>query len=183
MAEFVMPSLGADMESATMIEWMVKPGDSVKRGDVVASVETAKGIIDIEIFDAGVIGELLVEPGEEVAVGAVLATYQPARAGLDVAPDPARPASRRPTAKPQPATPRVEAPPAGRNGDTIGRLSPAARRRASELGIDAAALQTLTGSGPGGALTSDDIERAAAPPLKDSTPTGGRPRSPPTCVR
>jgi pyruvate dehydrogenase E2 component (dihydrolipoamide acetyltransferase) len=161
MAEFVMPSLGADMESATMIEWAVKPGDSVQRGDVVASVETAKGIIDIEIFDAGVIGQLLAEPGEEVAVGAVIATYQPARAGLDVAPD-AKPAQPAPTAKPQPGVARVGAPPAA-TAATRGRLSPAARRRAGELGLDVSALKTLTGSGPGGALTSEDIDRAAAP--------------------
>ena len=53
MAEFLMPSLGADMDSATLTEWMIKPGDTVERGAIVASVETSKGIIDIEIFAAG----------------------------------------------------------------------------------------------------------------------------------
>ena len=71
MADFVMPSLGADMESGTLTEWLVKPGDSVKRGDVVASVETTKGIIDIEIFEDGVIETLVAAPGTEVPVGGV----------------------------------------------------------------------------------------------------------------
>ena len=53
MSEFKMPSLGADMEEGTLYEWFFKPGDRVKRGDVIASVETAKGVIDIEIFEDG----------------------------------------------------------------------------------------------------------------------------------
>ena len=51
MAEFRMPSLGADMEAGTLVEWLVKPGDRVKRGDIVAVVETQKGAIEIEIFE------------------------------------------------------------------------------------------------------------------------------------
>ena len=54
MTEFRMPSLGADMEAGTLVEWLVKPGDKVKRGDVVAVVETQKGAIEIEIFNDGV---------------------------------------------------------------------------------------------------------------------------------
>ena len=53
--EFKMPSLGADMEHGILVEWMVKPGDAVKRGDIVAVVETDKGAIDVEIFEDGVI--------------------------------------------------------------------------------------------------------------------------------
>ncbi len=68
-----MPSLGADMESGTLIEWLVKPGDRVHRGDIVAVVETDKGAIEIEIFEDAVIGELLVVPDTEVAVGTPLA--------------------------------------------------------------------------------------------------------------
>ena len=52
MTEFVMPSLGADMEAGTLVEWLKKPGDAVKRGDVVAVVDTQKGAIEIEIFEA-----------------------------------------------------------------------------------------------------------------------------------
>ena len=58
MAEFRMPSLGADMEAGTLVEWLVKPGDKVKRGDIVAVVETQKGAIEIEIYDPGQIEEI-----------------------------------------------------------------------------------------------------------------------------
>ena len=65
MAEFRMPSLGADMTSGTLVEWLVKPGDQVKRGDVVAVVETDKGAIDVEIFDSGTVSQLVVPVGTE----------------------------------------------------------------------------------------------------------------------
>jgi pyruvate dehydrogenase E2 component (dihydrolipoamide acetyltransferase) len=68
MAEFLMPSLGADMLAGTLVEWRVKPGDHVSRGDVVALVETDKGILDLEIFETGVIERMLVQgPGRHSA--------------------------------------------------------------------------------------------------------------------
>jgi pyruvate dehydrogenase E2 component (dihydrolipoamide acetyltransferase) len=73
MAEFRMPSLGADMEAGTLVEWMVKPGDLVKRGDVVAVVETQKGAIEIEIFEAGQVERILIDVGGKVPVGTPLA--------------------------------------------------------------------------------------------------------------
>ena len=73
MVEFRMPSLGADMEAGTLVEWLVKPGDRVKRGDVVAVVETQKGAIEIEIFDSGRIEGILVELDSKVPVGTPLA--------------------------------------------------------------------------------------------------------------
>ena len=68
-----MPSLGADMDAGTLVEWLVKPGDLVKRGDIVAVVETEKGAIEIEIFEAGKVDELLVAIGATVPVGTPLA--------------------------------------------------------------------------------------------------------------
>ena len=68
-----MPSLGADMEAGTLVEWLVKPGDRVKRGDVVAVVETQKGAIEIEIFETGEIEQILVDLGTKVPVGTPLA--------------------------------------------------------------------------------------------------------------
>ena len=73
MAEFRMPSLGADMEAGTLVEWLKRPGDRVKRGDVVAVVETQKGAIEVDIFEDGVIERWLVEPGTTVPVGTPLA--------------------------------------------------------------------------------------------------------------
>ena len=71
--EFRMPSLGADMEAGTLVEWLVKPGDRVKRGDVVAVVETQKGAIEIEIFESGKVERILVELDTKVPVGTPLA--------------------------------------------------------------------------------------------------------------
>ncbi|HYL30769.1 MAG TPA: biotin/lipoyl-containing protein, partial [Gemmatimonadales bacterium] len=73
MAEFCMPSLGAEMEKGTLVEWRVKPGDAVTRGQIVAVVETDKGTIEVEIFEDGVVDSLLVEPGTKVPVGTPLA--------------------------------------------------------------------------------------------------------------
>ena len=74
MADFCMPSLGADMEDATVVEWLVQPGSVIKRGDIVAVVETDKGAIEIEIFEDGVIDQILVHVGDTAAVDTVLAT-------------------------------------------------------------------------------------------------------------
>ena len=71
--EFRMPSLGPDMEADTLVEWRVKPGDRVKHGDVVALVETDKGVIDVEVFSDAVVERLLLEPGVKVPVGEPLA--------------------------------------------------------------------------------------------------------------
>src|SRR5512147_1500975 len=73
MYEFRMPSLGADMDAGTLVEWMVKPGDEVKRGQVVAVVETQKGAIEVEIWENGTVDRLVVETGRKVPVGEVLA--------------------------------------------------------------------------------------------------------------
>ena len=73
MAEFRMPSLGADMDAGVLVEWLVKPGDKVSRGDIVAVVETQKGAIDVEIFDDGFVQEIVVPVGVEVPVDTILA--------------------------------------------------------------------------------------------------------------
>ncbi len=73
MGEFTMPSLGADMDAGTVSEWLVHPGDRVRRGDIVAVVETDKSTIEVEVFEDGVVESLLVEPGLRVPVGTPLA--------------------------------------------------------------------------------------------------------------
>lgn len=73
MSEFRMPSLGADMEAGTLVEWVKHTGDTVKRGDIIAVVDTQKGAIEIEVFEDGVIDKTVVEPGQKVPVGTVLA--------------------------------------------------------------------------------------------------------------
>jgi len=78
MSVFKMPSLGADMEAGELVEWLVKPGDTVAHGDVIAVVETHKGAIEIEIFEAGVIEQLDVKVGESVPVGTPMALIRTA---------------------------------------------------------------------------------------------------------
>jgi pyruvate dehydrogenase E2 component (dihydrolipoamide acetyltransferase) len=73
MSEFRMPSLGADMESGRLVEWLKSPGSEVERGDIIAVVDTQKGAIEIEVFEDGVLEEILAEPGEEIPVGRTLA--------------------------------------------------------------------------------------------------------------
>src|SRR5271157_6147086 len=73
MADFLMPSLGADMEVGTVLQWLVKPGDAVKRGDIVAVVDTEKATIEVEIFQTGVIQKIVVPEGAKVPVGTLLA--------------------------------------------------------------------------------------------------------------
>jgi pyruvate dehydrogenase E2 component (dihydrolipoamide acetyltransferase) len=80
MIEFKMPSLGADMED-TLIEWKKKPGDTVKRGDI--SRWNTKGLIEIEIFDEGIIDKFLIQEGTKVPVGTVMALLQPSGVSLD----------------------------------------------------------------------------------------------------
>jgi pyruvate dehydrogenase E2 component (dihydrolipoamide acetyltransferase) len=183
-SEFVMPSLGADMEAGTLVEWLKKPGDRVKRGDVVAVVETQKGAIEIEIFEAGVLDRILVQPGEKVPVGTPMATLRSDGAAQEPEPAPPRPPPEvpppfepppappeRPPAPapeippgvlpeitPPPEQPPVEIPEPEAGARERVRITPAARRRAAELGLDPTGVQ---GSGPDGTISLADIEAAA----------------------
>ncbi len=149
MSDFTMPSLGADMDSGTLLEWLVKPGDQVHRGDLMAVVDTDKAAVEIESFQDGVLGTVLVEPGTRVAVGTPLATMLPAGAQPPVVPSPVVP----PPVVP-PAVPPVVPHPAVHR-----RTSPPLRHHAAELGV---AIDEVVGSGPDGAVTRQDIDAAAA---------------------
>lgn len=166
-----MPSLGADMEAGTLVEWLVKAGDQVKRGDVVAVVDTQKGAIEVEIYQAGTIEQLLVGLDTKVPVGTPLARL---RMEGEAAPGPAvRPSPPVVPAAPPAALPRAEIPrPTAAARVSAGaaarmRVSPAARRLAEESGVD---LSKVTGSGPEGAIIYADIERALhkAPALPEA---------------
>ena len=160
-----MPSLGADMEAGTLVEWLVKPGDRVKRGDVVAVVETQKGAIEIEIFEAGQIERILVDLETKVPVGTPLArirTDEEAKSGAAAVAAPAPPIMPAPAVRevPRPAA-RVRPAPAIVTAPSVGRVwaSPAARRLAQTRGVD---LGVTAGSGPGGAIVQADVERKLA---------------------
>ena len=144
MIEFKLPSLGADMDEGKLLQWKAKPGEKVKRGDVVAVVDTSKAAVEVEIWDEGTMHEWIVKPGETVPVGTVLA--------LLLAPGENPETAVRPTLAPiRPASPAATPAPAARR-----RISPAARKYAEEHGVD---LDRVAGTGPGGAVTVDDVEK------------------------
>jgi len=151
MSDFTMPSLGADMDEGTLLEWLVKPGDTVHKGDILAVVDTSKAAVEVESFSDGVMENLVVEPGTKVPVGAVLATLAPV--GTEVAPAPAA----APAPAPAVAAPAVKAAPA--HEPLVS--SPLVRREAERQGID---LTEVTGTGRGGAITRADLARAVATP-------------------
>ncbi|ADW17653.1 Dihydrolipoyllysine-residue acetyltransferase [Desulfobulbus propionicus DSM 2032] len=158
MGEFRMPSLGADMETGKLVEWLVVPGQRVKRGDIVALVETQKGLFEIEVFEDGIMGEPLVAAGQTVPVGTLLARIETGEAKAAVTEVRAEPTVEK-TTEPSPVSKPQETIPAQ---PTISseRLScsPSARRLALELGVD---LATVQGTGPRGAIQRSDIEAAA----------------------
>ena len=189
MAEFTMPSLGADMDAGTLVEWLMQPGDVVERGQIVAVVETQKGAIDVEIFDAGTVLELLVPVGEQVPVGTTLAllvgegeteaevreAWARAHAQAESA---ASSVSEEPAPAPAPAPAPSEAP-------RRAPISPRARKRAAELGLSADVLAGLVGTGPDGAITGDDVEAAAAQRAGTARPAAASATGPssPTSMR
>jgi len=171
-----MPSLGADMESGTLIEWLKKPGDKIARGDIVAVVETQKGAIEIEIFEDGIFTKFLVQPGTKVAVGtplAELAGGDEKLSGMVAKPPVVEPRTARPPSPPPPlpspppsSIPRPTQPPTATHDNVA--TSPAARKLAADHGVD---LGTIQGTGPGGAIVFVDVENA----LK--APAGGKPQA------
>lgn len=142
MIEFRLPALGADMDEGTLLEWKVKPGDAVKKGQVVAIVDTTKAAVDVECWQEGTVHELIAGIGDKMPVGTVMATLL-------------EPGESAPAKVSRGGTPAA----------TRRRVSPAARRRAQELGIE---IDTLVGTGPQGAVTLEDVDaaapRAPAPP-------------------
>jgi pyruvate dehydrogenase E2 component (dihydrolipoamide acetyltransferase) len=175
MGEFRMPSLGADMDAGTVSEWLVKAGDEVHRGDIVAVVETEKSTIEIEIFENGVVEEILVQPGERVPVGTALALVRASAPAVAPVVPKAKPTPTR-TSEPTPPAKvpslveerRVEVPiavvavpaaPPAHEGPAGPRVvSPLVRHLAEQSGIE---LATLEGTGPGGTVTRADVEHAS----------------------
>jgi pyruvate dehydrogenase E2 component (dihydrolipoamide acetyltransferase) len=173
MQELKLPSLGADMDDATLIEWKIKPGESVKRGDVVAIVDTSKAAIDIESWQEGTVLQLLVQPGDKFVVGTVMATMSGGDATMTTpAPKAAPAAAILPAIVPATRVVATTAEPA--QPATRARISPAARKRAAELGLD---LASLTGSGPQGSVTLQDVEAAAVVPVSASRDRGAAMRA------
>ncbi|QXC46501.1 dihydrolipoamide acetyltransferase family protein [Rhodococcus qingshengii] len=140
MFDFVLPSLGSDMEEGTLTDWLVKPGDEVERGQAVATVDTVKAAVDVEIWRKGTMYQLLVEPGTSVSVGTAMARLL-------------EPGESAPDATAESTSLQGRAEPHRRI-----RVSPVARREAEKLGIDTASLE---GTGPLSSVTLNDVLNAA----------------------
>ena len=167
MVQFVMPKLGADMTRGKLVEWCRKPGERIKRGETIAVIETDKANVDTESFVDGILEKILVEPHDEwLPVGTPLAVIHvegevPAEVAAMLQPLEAAPAVPLPSppAAAAPRTAAAVAPAVAEAAMERLRVSPAARKRVLDLGIDPA---RLTGTGPGGRITLEDVERAAA---------------------
>jgi pyruvate dehydrogenase E2 component (dihydrolipoamide acetyltransferase) len=156
MIEFLMPSLGADMEAGTLVEWRKKPGDSVKRGDIIAEVETQKGLIEIEVFDEGVIGELLIKEGAKIPVGTVMALINPSGATLERK----EITLEQTVIAIQPTEEKIiEKAVTEQFEEKQIKASPLAKRMAAENNID---LSRIKGTGEEDAITKEDVENAIA---------------------
>ena len=159
--EILMPALTPTMESGTLAQWLVKPGDSVRAGQIIAELETDKSILELEAFQDGVIAELLVNDGaEEVAVDSVIAimylpgeeheTLSDAKSlGTDCAAVTKSLTSEFDFEELHPDKERPE-----KSFSTMVRASPAAKKRAREAGLD---LASVKGTGPGGRIVANDV--------------------------
>jgi pyruvate dehydrogenase E2 component (dihydrolipoamide acetyltransferase) len=186
--ELKMPALSPTMEEGTLAKWLVKEGDDVKSGDILAEIETDKATMEFEAVDEGKIAKILVAEGTDgVKVGAPIAIMAGEGESVDASaapmPDTAAPAAPKPAPEPKPdATPKgpppqapVETPaappqpaaPPRQEGDRI-KASPLAKRLAQAQNID---LSSLKGSGPGGRIIRADID-AAVGKAPAAAPTG-----------
>ena len=161
--ELRMPALSPTMEEGTLAKWLVKQGDEVKSGDLLAEIETDKATMEFEAVDEGTISAILVPPGTEgVKVGTVIALISAEGDDVNAKPAPKAEAPKAETPKAEPAPPPPVQTPAPQahvteaSGDRI-IASPLARRLAATLGID---LSKVTGTGPNGRIVKADVEGA-----------------------
>jgi pyruvate dehydrogenase E2 component (dihydrolipoamide acetyltransferase) len=143
--DIVLPNVGFGMEEGRLIAWLKAPGDLIRKGEAVAEVEGDKTNVELEALVDGVLVEILVQAGTIVPVGTVLG-----RIGSSVTST---------TPATQPAAVAASAPVQAEASSDKVQASPVARRLAQEQGID---LSAVTGSGPGGRITREDVEAAAA---------------------
>ena len=187
--ELKMPALSPTMEEGTLAKWLVKEGDEVKSGDILAEIETDKATMEFEAVDEGKLAKILVPEGTEgVKVGAPIAILagegEDVGAAASAAPKAEAPKAAPPVAKkeeapkaaapaPTPAPVAKAAPPApSREEGTRIKASPLARRMAEEKGIDRSSVQ---GSGPGGRIVKADLEAA---PAKAAAPSPAQAAAP-----
>jgi pyruvate dehydrogenase E2 component (dihydrolipoamide acetyltransferase) len=175
MFDFKLPDLGEGVHEGQVVNVLVKEGDAIAEYQPMLEVETDKAAVEIPSPKAGVVARVHVEPGQMIKVGQVLVTIDEAGAGGAAMPaktakpaaqtvagatEPARAAALpRAPAAPEPAQPRAGAPPAERGDEGPVAAAPVVRRLARDLGVD---INQVVGSGPGGRVLREDVERAVA---------------------
>ena len=165
--EILMPALSPTMEEGTLAKWLVKEGDTVSSGDILAEIETDKATMEFEAVDEGIVGKILVAAGSSgVKVNTPIAVLVEEGESADAAPaaKATAPATAAPAPAPAPAASAAapaaaKAPAAPVSGGARVIASPLARRLAAEKGID---IATLSGSGPHGRIVKADVEAASA---------------------
>ncbi len=178
--EILMPALSPTMEEGTLAKWLVKEGDVVKSGQILAEIETDKATMEFEAVDEGIVGRLLVAEGTAgVKVNTPIAVMLEEGESADAAPAPAKVVPAAPAAVAAAPAAAVAAPTAAPpSGGARVFASPLARRIAAEKGLD---LSTVTGSGPHGRIVKSDVEGAqAAPATPKSAPATAAPAPTPT---
>ena len=156
-SEVTMPSMGADMTEGTIVKWLKKEGDDVKRGDKLAEIETDKTVVEMECYNDGILKKIIVNEGQAVPVGDLIAYIGDAN---DEVPDNSSGVSNNSA----PEDVKVdEAPEKQATSEPINtgkvKASPIAKKLANELGVD---LSSISGSGPGGRITREDVEAASS---------------------
>ena len=172
----VMPQMGYDMQEGTLVRWLKRDGEEIKRGEAIAEIETDKAVVEMEAYASGVVLKTVVEEGSTVPVGQAIAFIgSPGELLPDTAQAPETPAESGPD--PEATAPLEEAAPSGPAASSQVKASPMARRLAEEKGID---LTQVAGTGPGGRITRDDVmahdpgaatAMPEAPPPTDEAPT------------
>lgn len=188
--EILMPALSPTMEEGTLAKWLVKEGDTVSSGDLLAEIETDKATMEFEAVDEGVVGKILVAEGSEgVKVNTPIAVLlEEGESAEDIgkasaSPTAAEPAPvEAPASEPAAAVAAAPTPSAPKSNDgTRIFASPLARRIAAQKGLD---LSTVKGSGPHGRIVKADVEQAeaapvqAAPATATATPVAAAPAGP-----
>jgi pyruvate dehydrogenase E2 component (dihydrolipoamide acetyltransferase) len=157
--EIVMPKLGLTMTEGLIVEWRKKEGDPVKKGDILFVLETEKVTYEVEAPEDGTLGKILVKEQETVPVGAMVSyLLKPGESAVEVTAAPAA-APKAETASPAPAAAAPAASSAATPSGGRVKATPLAKKVAKELGID---LSAVAGTGPGGRVLREDVERAKA---------------------
>jgi pyruvate dehydrogenase E2 component (dihydrolipoamide acetyltransferase) len=164
----VMPALEMAQETGKIISWLKKEGEPISKGDPIAEIETDKVVMEVEATADGVLAGLTASAGDVVQVGKIIAWIVAPGEQPPAVEESALPAARTMTGAPPPASTPPAAPSAS-VPKVEAKVSPKARRMAQELGVD---LNNVIGTGPGGVISGEDVQRAAGAKQAEPAPSG-----------